>query len=529
MRLDRMMLLLVVVARTANADPAAWTPIFKDFTATTPGCAIGVEQAGRAAEFSSFGLADLEHHVTITPGTVFEAGSVSKQFTAASLLILVNEGRVALSDDIRRYLPELPDYGTAITIAELMAHTSGLRDWGEIEEIAGWPRSERLYSNSDVLAITARQRAVNFKPGSRWSYSNTGYNLLAMIIERVSGKTFQEYSREHLFEPLGMAHTSWRDNFRRVVDDRAIGYRRASGAFEQAMPFENAIGHGGLLTTVGDLLLWNRALTEGKLGPFVTEHLQRPAVLASDAPIGYAGGLFLSRYREHAEVAHDGSTAGYRAWLGRYPDAGLSIALLCNSAEAMAGRLAHAVADQTLGGPPLLAEPSAPLSEARRWAGWWVDDRNGLALHLVVDGSAVRADGGRALVASSGKGFGIAADHFGLRADGRIERAERGDVVTYSRAREFAPGMRDLEAVVGTYTSAEAGTRFRVSMRAGSLVMAAEDRPDSAAPLTPAYRDGFIYKEGMVRLVRGAQGGIVALRLSSDRIWDLRASRLNPR
>ena len=147
------MIMLLLVAGTANADPAAWTPIFKDFGDTTPGCAVGVEQAGKPAEFNSFGLADLEHHVAITPDTVFEAGSVSKQFTAASMLMLVNEGRVALSEDIRRYLPELPEYGNVITIAELMAHTSGLRDWGEIEEIAGWPRSERVYSMSDVLAV----------------------------------------------------------------------------------------------------------------------------------------------------------------------------------------------------------------------------------------------------------------------------------------------------------------------------------------------------------------------------------------
>ncbi len=276
-------------------------------------------------------------------GTIFEAGSVSKQFIAAAILTLVQDGKIALSDNIRKYLPEMPDYGTPITIDELLNHTSGLRDWGDEEEIAGWPRTERVYDLASVLSDASRQHALNYTPGTHWSYTNTGFNLLAIIVQRVSGKTLAQFTRERLFDPLGMMHTSWRDDFRHIVPGRAIAYERHGQGYEQMMPFENAYGNGGLLTTVGDLLTWNRALSSGKLGSFITAKLQEPAKLANGEVLNYARGLFVQEHQGLREVSHSGSTAGYRAWLGRFPDNGLSMALLCNGSDVSPS--AYAIAD----------------------------------------------------------------------------------------------------------------------------------------------------------------------------------------
>ena len=161
-----------------------------------PGCAVGVRAGNNSPVLRAFGMADLEHATPLSADSVFEAGSVSKQFTAAAALILVSEGRLALEDDVRKYLPELPDYGHPITVAELMGHTSGLRDWGDVEALAGWPRTERVYNMDDVLDIASHQHALNFVPGTAWSYTNTGFNLLALIVQRVSGMSFVDFTRQ---------------------------------------------------------------------------------------------------------------------------------------------------------------------------------------------------------------------------------------------------------------------------------------------------------------------------------------------
>lgn len=208
-----------------------------------------------------------------------------------------------------------------------------------------------------MLADASRQRALNYKPGTHWSYTNTGYNLSAIIVERVSGKSLAEFTKERLFVPLGMMHTSWRDDFRHIVPGRAIAYERDGKSYEQQMPFESAYGNGGLLTNVGDLLIWNRALSSGKLGAFVTAKLQDPAKLSDGRVLHYARGLFIEEHHGLKEVSHSGSTAGYRAWLGRFPEKGLSIAMLCNGSDALPTKLVYDVADLYL---PKHAADSAP-------------------------------------------------------------------------------------------------------------------------------------------------------------------------
>lgn len=188
---------------------------------TTPGCALEVQRDGAAVITRAYGSADLEHVTPITPQTVFEAGSVSKQFTAAAILLLVEDGKLKLDDDIRTYVPELPVYAAPIRIRHLLSHTSGLRDWGSVAQLAGWPRGTAAYDMDDVLAIIARQKALNFLPDSEYSYSNSGYTLLALIAARVSGMSFPRFTAERIFRPLGMAHSGWRDDFRRILPGRA--------------------------------------------------------------------------------------------------------------------------------------------------------------------------------------------------------------------------------------------------------------------------------------------------------------------
>jgi CubicO group peptidase (beta-lactamase class C family) len=353
-----------VAARGQN--PAALADrVFAQFTAASPGCVVGVARDGRVLLERAYGAADLERGVPLTPSSILEAGSVSKQFTAAAVTLLALEGKLRFDDPVQRYFPELPAYERPITIRMLLDHTSGLRDWGDIASLGGWPRGTRAYTHAHVLEIIARQRALNYPPGDRYSYTNSGYNLLAMLVTRVSGRPFAEFTRERLFVPLGMTQTSWRDDHRRIVPGRALAYQPVPGTtgWRTDMPNENAHGNGGLLTTVGDLLIWNAALSGrsvgGAHGPALVDSLVRQGVLTSGERIPYAAGLVVNEYRGTAQIAHSGATAGYRAYLARYPaQRDLSVAVLCNTA-ANATTLAHGMVDGLTEGLAPVVRPAA--------------------------------------------------------------------------------------------------------------------------------------------------------------------------
>lgn len=239
--------------------------IFARFHNDMPGVAVAIAINGKSFYNKAFGLSNLEFPLPNTSETIFECGSVSKQFTAAAILLLVQEGKLSLNDDVRKYVPELPQYDSTITIQHLLNHTSGLKDWGALYSLTGWPRTTRAYTQQLSFDIVFRQKSLNFSPGSKYSYSNSNYVMLTLITERVSGKTLAEFTTEKFFKPLGMTKTQWRDNFREVVQGRAVAYSLRDGVFSLDMPFEDVHGPGGLLTTTADLLKWNILLDTNEI------------------------------------------------------------------------------------------------------------------------------------------------------------------------------------------------------------------------------------------------------------------------
>lgn len=395
---------VVLSARPAQAPAVDLTKIdsvFSRWTTSTPGCSVGASIKGKVVVNKAYGMADLEHDVPNTADTIFEAGSVSKQFTAAAMLMLAREGKISFDDPVRKYIPELPDYGVPLTIRHMLNHMSGLRDWGSVVSIAGWPRTTRAYTHADVLDIVSRQKSLNFTPGAQYSYSNTGYNLSAIIVSRVSGMSFAEFSNQRIFQPLGMTHTSWRDDFTRIVKNRAIAYEQSPQGFHQEMPFENVHGNGGLLTTAGDLLKWNENFVTPKIGDaaFLAEQ-QKVGSFNDGKPGTYALGLVVSTYRGQKEVGHSGSTAGYRAHLVRYPDQNVSVAVLCNGSSGQATAYAHAVAEVLMPGafspaPPAATPqpPTQPLrptpAELSSLQGTFVSDEAETVFTLALDGNSL--------------------------------------------------------------------------------------------------------------------------------------------
>ena len=537
----------------ALVDPAKVDAVFSRWTSTTPGCAVGVSEGGKVILEKAYGMADLEHDVPNGADTIFEAGSVSKQFTAAAVLLLAREGKLSLDDQARKYLPELPDYGKPLTIRHLLTHTSGLRDWGEVEGIAGWPRTTRVYTHAHVLDIVSRQTSLNFEPGTNWSYCNTGYNLAAIIVSRVSGMPFAEFCRARIFQPLGMTRTSWRDDFRRVVKGRAIAYSEAKDGFLQDMPFENVHGNGGLLTTVGDLLKWNENAVNQKVGDagFLQEETQ-PGHFNNGKAHDYALGLYIRDFMGVQEVGHSGSTAGYRAYLARYPKQRVSVAVLCNVASGAAERYAHLVAAQYLqdalentrtmmlksngGVVDVGHDDIRDVPALQPLAGLYRNAVTGVPLAFTVGkvfGSleieGVSAPGNALYYTPGGPGMIFtsfdATRMYNFEGGSKL-RVVNGNGTTdnYERVEPAKPTAAELAELVGAYASDEAEAVLHVAANGEGLVV--KRRPDTILALRPVYKDAFSAQGlGLVRFRRDASGKVTALSVTLDRVWDMRFAR----
>ena len=470
------LLLLLIAPATLAAQSAPQAArvdsIFARWSSReTPGCAVGVARNGTPILTKAYGMADLERDVSATPATIYEAGSVSKQFTATAIILLAQQGKLSLDDDIRKYVPEIPYYGATIRIRHLLTHTSGLRDWGSVASIAGWGRSLRTHTHAHVIDILSRQRGLNFPPGDQYSYSNSGYNTLAVVVDRVSGMPFAEFSKRFIFEPLGMTHTQWRDDWTRIVKGRAIAYATRGNGFAIDNPIENVYGNGGLLTTVGDLLLWNENLNTGaKLGgKSYVDEMHRQGILNNGQQIAYASGIQVGMYAGTKSVSHTGSTSGFRAFLARYPDQQLSVALLCNVGAVSPGAVGQQVASVFLVPGSSTAATPAVGGE---------------------DPNAPPAGGGRGRGASS-----------------------------------YTPTAADLQSYVGEYYSPDAEVALVVSIENGQLV--ARRRPATRIVLTPTERDGFAASAGLgaVRFIRDASGKVTQLAVRQARVFDLRFDR----
>lgn len=340
----------------ATATTARIDSVFAPFTAPgSPGCAVGVYQDGALAFARGYGLAELQHGAPITPQTPFTTGSLSKQFTAASVLWLAREGKLSLDDPVRRHVPELDpmhDVGP-VTVRQLIHHTSGMRDWWALVDLAGL-RFDDGYRPDDVLKLAARQKALNFAPGSAYAYSNTSYIVLGLIVERVSGSTLRAFADSVFFRPLGMPVSRFLDDHTELIPGRAAAYAPRAGGYALNVWANDLVGQGGVVTTLEELQRWDENFYTGRVGGdgFVRA-MEMPGRLSTDSALTYAFGLDVDTWRGVREVSHTGSTGGYRSALFRYPSQHTSVALLCNVSTANTTTLAHRVAEIVLG--PVLA------------------------------------------------------------------------------------------------------------------------------------------------------------------------------
>ena len=338
---------------------ARMAAIFGEYRrAGSPGCAVAIAKAGETAFADGYGMASLELSVPLTAESVFDIGSAAKQFTAASIVLLEQDGKLSLDDPLHRFVPELPEWSSRTTLRQMLHHTSGIRDYTDLLPLAG-ARTADVTTETEALDMLARQKGLDFAPGTKYSYSNSGYFLLSVVVKRASGRSLRDFAAERIFKPLGMTSTRFVDDHREVVPRRASGYSKARGTnvWRVASSDWEQNGDGGLQTTVGDLLRWDHNFDDPKVGgAALVRALTTPGKLANGDPIDYALALRVDRDRGLLRVRHGGSWAGFRAEFLRYPERRVTVVTTCNFAGATPSRYARAAARLLL---PELGEPEA--------------------------------------------------------------------------------------------------------------------------------------------------------------------------
>ena len=525
-------LFLPAVPRLAAQVPATRIDsIFAFARDTTPGCAVSAMRDGAVLFAKGFGLANLEHSVPITPETVFYLASVSKQFTAAAINLLVLDGKLGLDDDVRKYVPELPVYQRPITIRHLVNHTNGLRDYLELFPMAGL--NDFPITNADFLAMMARQRALNFAPGDAYSYTNSGYVLLTIVVERVTGKSIRAFAEERIFRPLGMTSTGFRDRHTMLIRNLATGYGRGgSGPWNLAVPYFDVVGDGGLMSSVTDLAKWEANWWQLKVGDAKWLELERErGRLRSGSLLTYGAGLGHGVYRGDSVVSHGGGFGGYNTYLMRFPARRFSVAVLCNAALQPSGQLAERVADVFLGdllaavpAPGATGTPAAPagiaLDPARlaSYPGTFVNAETLLLRRLVADSGRLfysRGPGNRSelIPVAEGKfrmaGTDVAVSISPGRDTVRLDIAGEPPVLL---ARMVPPAGRSLGDLAGSYHSSDLNAGLTVEVR--DSVLRIQRERGSAATFTPVFADGFSGGFYFLRVVREG-GRVTALLLSA--------------
>jgi CubicO group peptidase (beta-lactamase class C family) len=481
-------------------------------------------------------MADLEHNTKNITETIFEAGSVSKQFTAAAVLLLVEQGKIKLTDNILVYFPDFPSYGKDISIEQLLHHTSGLRDWGSVAEIGGWPRGTRVYKPAHVKEIIWRQKTTNFKPGSAYSYSNSNYSMLVFIVEKVSGRSFQSITSEFLFKPLGMTNTKWRDNYQQVIPGRAIAYSRYLNKYALQMPFENTFGHGGLLTTTEDLSRWNNRWKTAALGEKINQLQKEKGVLNNGDSISYARGVSTNRFNGFTQISHSGSTAGYRAWLAYYPEQNLSVTYLSNDGSKSPAEAGKNIAEIFLGKEAERKKVSPSFIPVQKS---WAEPKAGLykeingfdTQELIWKDSALRiANSKLALKAVTTNSFSIENIFYdfpegnGTPASVRLTNPA-GDTSTFVRVMPFAPDEKKLTVFAGTYFSEEADVTIKIVLKDGKLNINRD--AGILIPLKPLYLNCFETNDQDQLLFKKNKTSITGFGWSISRAYDVWFKKIN--
>jgi CubicO group peptidase (beta-lactamase class C family) len=515
-----------------------------------PGLAVGIYQRGKQVYANGYGYADLENNIPISPRTVFHIASVSKQFVAFSAVLLQRDGILNLEEDIRAHLPYVPDFGHRITPRHLIYHTSGLRDQWSLFTLGGRDMDDRL-RQSQVVNMVKRQRALNFSPGSDFSYSNTGYTLLSELVAAVSGQSFREFTDTRIFRPLGMYQTLFFVDVTEIVPNRAHSYKKEKGKWHRSLLNFDNVGATGLHTTVGDLLRWAGNFTQPVVGDaaLIREFTQMGR-LDDGTPINYGSALTNETFVGRKALRHSGSDAGFRSLFAYFPEEDFAVALLANT-------------------PMDLVAPMEQITALYLNAGR-VPSSETIPASLTPDRSLLKAIQGHYMQPHSmtmifeDSSAGVVMKNFGseprsviFRVDGTFDfgNAQRrsgdfykpiydnrgritaigegrpnvvnGRVSQYQRIEPVTPSDTDLQRLTGAYRSTELDITYDVTLAYGELLISSIwlPKPIKLTPTTADRYEGEL-PIGILTVERDADRNPIALLASTGRVRDLRLHKL---
>ena len=512
----------------------------------SPGCALGIIKDGKIIYKKGYGMANLEHGIPITPKSVFYIGSVSKQFVSMSIALLIKQEKLSLDDDIRKYLPEMPDYGTPITVQNLIYHTSGLRDYLTLLGIAGIDFG--TYHEDDVVELIARQKALNFSPGERYLYSNSGYFMLAVIVKRASGKSLRQFADENIFKPLEMKNSHFHDDYTMPIKNRASGYFPAGGGkYKNFISTFDCVGSGGLFTSVEDLFLWDQNFYHHKVGgKDLIDLMHTKGKLNSGEELDYAFALVIGKYKGLKTVSHGGALGGYRSALIRFPEHNFSVICLSNLSSFNPIRLSRQVADIYLADKFIeeKAKPEAkpaekvkfitlPKKKLQEKKGAYIDPEDGAVIKLSLRGNTL-------ILEMYGQRFSLAAISetefkvlkapvdtvikFEKQKKGKpmlmhiFRDAEKSDTYESFKPAEPTPGQ--LKEYTGDYYSDELQVTFRLALKEGNLHFIHKNAAES--PLQPTLQDKFTVRGYRINFIRDEEKKLTGFTLDAGRVKNLR-------
>ncbi|NOR15945.1 MAG: serine hydrolase [Candidatus Aminicenantes bacterium] len=503
----------------------------------SPGVAIAVIQNGQIIYERGYGMANLEHEIRISGKTVFRIGSTSKQFTAACIALLALEGKLALDENIRKYLPEMPEYDKTVTIRHLLHHTSGIRDYLALSDIAGFSEFG-FFTPEESYALVTRQKNLNFPPGEEHLYSNSGYLLLGVIVKRVSGQSLNEFAQARIFNPLGMESTQYLDDHTRIVKKRADGYSATEDGFRINNTTLDHVGDGGVFTTTEDLFLWDQAFFNFKLGKELMKLIQTPGSLNNGKALSYAFGLDVGEYRGLRRVSHGGAFVGFRADMVRFPEKRFSVICLANLGSIDPSRLCIQIAniylDSDFAQPkesesaPKVSEIHLSLKALQEKAGNYQDERSGeWFVFSVKDDKLMVRLGRREYVfvpASPSRFMGketpfpaeleFIADDSGHLT--RVELQAAGEEFSLKKAAPLsALTASQLNAYVGEYHNEEFPVTFKLVVEKQSLRFVHKNAPEDS--LESMAEDKFTAGRFNLEFVRNEHQAVIGLILGAGR------------
>jgi CubicO group peptidase (beta-lactamase class C family) len=494
-----------------------------------PGVSVAVYRAGEVIYSRAAGMGDLEHNVRLATGSVFDIASMSKQFTAMAVVLLEEDGRLSLDDEIQKFIPEVHTGDKKVTIRELLHHTSGIRDYLDVMDLAGRNPDNSVVSQSDVLDVIATQHQLNFNPGDAFRYENTSYALMATLVQRVSGKSLREFAAERIFRALGMNSTQFRDNHTDLVKNRACGYEPRDSGWSGITPIYDEVGDGGVWTNVEDLAEWDRNFYQPRVGgEQAIQLLLSQATLNNGLKMSYALGLFVEKYRGFAMVSHGGVNPGYRAQMLRFPSERLTVSVLANNPAYDVEGLAKRIADVYL---PKSAEimhppPSTPALAAHNWsqfAGKYLDEATGRLREIVSgnDGLVLRSRGKDfPLIHLEGVRFEDPSDRgllvFELNSNGsaRMTKSVEGQMPSESRQLPAKIPLWSAGEYEGTYSNTELGVTWHIRSSGANLALKRRDAEETISVLD---KDEFAGDPGLLHFLRNDHGQVIAFTVTNVR------------